>query len=333
MGKWFSKVSKREDILVVPSFEMSALFDKRETSYEYVFVVCCHGQRTPLTECTNLPKEESEDYGRMTAAGREQTVEMGRRLRSRYLSILTGQPGDVIATHNQNPCTEDSVRLILEGLDIPPTTPFKDNTDYMAIYEKSLAQHYDTIMASAGHGRFRTIQNMVDFVRDRIGSPSTSQNATLLCLDSLRTHVVNGHPMPDWAVADWDDILSADRKVFEMALEGIEKPLAEYILGEILDTLVVMYERGHFRQDKMHIFTVSDMNLFAVLKLLNRLYDSRPNFGAALFIEVFRDAEGLRVRILFGGDVVPLPLRLDRLSNPCPLANFVAEISHLLGRQ
>ncbi|XP_064473203.1 uncharacterized protein LOC135387920 [Ornithodoros turicata] len=312
---------------------MSDLFETRRRSYEYVFVVCCHGLRTPLVECSNLPKEEPEDYGQLTAAGREQAVQLGSRIRNRYRSILTAQEGSVITTHNENECAQETARLILNGMHLPPTTPFRDNTDYRDLYERTLAQRYATIMASLCRGRFRTIQHMVDFVREGIGSPSTSQSTTLLCLDSLRTHVMNGHAVPEWAVADWEDILWADHKVFQMSLEGIEKPLAQYILGEILETLVVMYERGHFREDKVHVFSVSDMNLLAVLKLLNRFYDARPTFSAALFIEVFRDAAGLRVKVVFAGDATATPLRLDRISNPCPLANFLTELRYLLGRR
>lgn len=114
MGKWCSKERKREDLLLVPSFEMSGVIEKRETSYEYVFVVCCHGQRTPLRECASLPKEGPEGYGQLTAVGRQQSVLLGRRLKLRYASLITGHTGDVITTHNQNPCTEEGARLILQ---------------------------------------------------------------------------------------------------------------------------------------------------------------------------------------------------------------------------
>lgn len=81
---------------------------------EYVFVISRHGQRSPLTKCTLLPKPSTEDYGQLTVYGREQMRALGRLLKDRYGSMLTEQPGEVIASHNRQQRTKESVISIME---------------------------------------------------------------------------------------------------------------------------------------------------------------------------------------------------------------------------
>lgn len=296
----------------------------------YVFVVSRHGQRTPATQCALLPKPCPENYGQLTAYGLEQARVLGSFLRERYASFLSDQPGEVFATHNKYQPTSDSVCHTVEGMGLPAITPVLDKSNYDLLYDAAIAGSYKAIMDTPSRGHFRTLRDIVGFVCKHTGSPADTQKITLLCLDSLLTCVSNGHPIPGWARPYWDEIKWADRTAFSMALAGAERPMAAYILTRILRTLSDKYEKGIDGIDKMHLFCVSDNNLYSVMKLLNSLYDARPGFCSALLVEVFREGDHMMAGLLYAEDLDPQPLRMQKLSNPSLLADFMTELRCLL---
>lgn len=80
----------------------------------------------------------------------------------------------------------------------------------------------------------------------------------------------------------------------------------------------------------MYLFSTSDINLYAIMKLLNPMYSSRPGFCATLLIEIFHEGDYIKTELLFADDLDPQPLRPHKLSNPCLLAEFLNEIRRLL---
>ncbi|XP_064457154.1 putative acid phosphatase 5 [Ornithodoros turicata] len=296
-------------------------------SLEYVFVVSRHGQRTPASRCTRLP--DTTDLGQLTPAGREQTAALGRFLKARYGSLLSGQPGEVLATHNKYQRTRDSVVSTLEALGTAPTTPVPDNTRYDLVVDKSIADNYEKIMNTPSTGHFKNLREVVDFVATESGSPVEPKKVKLLCLDSLMTCVANGNPIPDWAKPYWDELLSASHVVFTMSLIGAERRMATCIIKVMLETLSDKYDKGLAKKDKMHLFSMSDLNLYSIVKLLNPQYDRKPDFCFSLMVEIFTEGGYPMAEVFFVENLDPKPLRLEKLRNPCVLADFVTELRRL----
>ncbi|XP_064454734.1 lysosomal acid phosphatase-like [Ornithodoros turicata] len=304
---------------------------KQEVTYEYAFVISRHGERTPTTHCELLCKITPEEHGQITDMGRQQIQTLGLLLKERYKSLLTGRADEVLSSHNVNQRTLDSAKLTVEALGLHDVASVQDSTDYYKIYEKSLDAHSVIMMATLWHGHFATAGDLVRFVSKNARSPTNSQREMILCLDSVITHVHNGNPIPEWAQPFWDEILRADRLLFEMTMAGSERIMAQYILSQMLNTLVKRYEKKEKTLDKMHLFTVSGMNLFSVVKLLNNFYDARPAYCSTLLVEVFHDDDtGSQVRVYFANALQPILLRLDKLSNPCPVADFISELRRLV---
>ncbi|XP_064475960.1 uncharacterized protein LOC135389854 [Ornithodoros turicata] len=300
---------------------------------EYVFVVTRHGERTPITRCSKLVKVNPEDYGQLTARGKEQCKYLGTWLKKRYSHLLTGQPGEVLATCNRQQRTFDSVTLALEGLGVTDVTPIRDPTDYDTLYNASLAGHYYVMMNFACIGQHKTLGRLVDFVVKNSGSPTQPQKAVVQAPDSLITHVSNGHPTPDWAQDDWHDILWADNRLFALALAGSEKALASYVMNLLLETLEVKFEKKQPRSDKMHLFMTSDVTLMPLIRLLHSSYQERPPFCSSVLVEVFVEKDEPRVHLAYCAGVNVATMSLDRLTNPCHLHHFTQELRRILRKE
>lgn len=300
--------------------------------YEYTFVISRGGQRTPTTACTLLPQTEPQACGQLTAVGCEQLRRLGRLLKTHYSALLTGQSGEVLASHTKHRRSYDSAYIVLEAMDLQGVKPVQDHTDYTGLYESNVVTHYEIIMMTLCRGLFVNIGDMINFVCKKTGCSTSNHSVKFMCLDSLITYVANGNPIPDWALPHWDNILWADRTLFEMSMAGCEKRMAVPVLKQVLDTLIDQYENHGTRKDKMHLFLVSDTILFSILKLLNCFYDARPSFCATLLIEVYHreDGETPQVQVLFANTVRPILLRLDWMANPCSVTTFIAGLRRIL---
>lgn len=134
---------------------------------------------------------------------------------------------------------------------MPLATPVQDKSQYDLLVDAVVAENYQNVMNTASKGHFKTIREILNFVCTHTGAPTTTQQVTLLALDSLLTSVNNGHPIPDWARPYWDELRRADRMIFTVSLAGAEKALAAYIFKHILDTLSDKYERGIETREKV----------------------------------------------------------------------------------
>ncbi|XP_037560839.1 testicular acid phosphatase-like [Dermacentor silvarum] len=298
----------------------------------YVFVISRHGQRTPVMRCRNLPKNEPVDYGQLTAKGREQTFRLGQFLRDRYKVFMgaSDKPGQVLATHVGLDRCRDSVRETLRGLGVPAATPIADPTRYGVPFLGSVNDNMDKVLKEPGRGDFSTLGDLVAFVAEKTGAPWQNNGDKFLVMDSLVTHVLNGNPVPDWAKSMWDDLLWADRRVFVRSLVGYERPFAGYVLGRVLDTLTIKFEKRVERPDKMHVFSMSDTSVFSVLKLLDSSHDGRPCFCASILIEVYKDGHKDCVRILYRTQEEPCLVPMNKTENPCELSKFLGFLRGVL---
>ncbi|KAL1436518.1 hypothetical protein MTO96_049617 [Rhipicephalus appendiculatus] len=273
----------------------------------YVFVISRHGQRTPIMRCQNLPKNEPVDYGQLTATGRDQTFKLGQFLRGRYEAFLRScdSPGEVLATHVSLDRCRDSVRETVRGLGVPAVPISTDPTRYDVPFSGSVNANMDRALKGPGRGKFETLGDLVHFVAEKTGAPWRNNTDKFLVMDSLVTYVLNGNPVPDWAKSMWEDLLWADRTVFAQLLVGYERPFAAYVLGRVLDTLAEKFEERVEGPDRMQVFSMSDTSLFSVLKLLNESHDVRPCFCASILIEVYKDGQEVRVRVLYRAEDEP----------------------------
>lgn len=290
----------------------------------YVFVISRHGQRTPIMRCQNLPKNEPVDYGQLTAAGREQTFKLGQFLRHRYEAFLRDcdSSGQVLATHVSLDRCRDSIRETVRGLGVPGVPISTDPARYDVPFQASVNANMGKALKGPGRGKFETLGDLVYFVAEKTGAPWRNNADKFLVMDSLVTYVLNGNPVPDWAMPMWEDLLWADRTVFAQLLVGYERPFAASVLGRVLDTLAEKFEKRVESPDRMHIFSMSDTSLFSVLKLLNESHDVRPCFCASIMIEVYNDGTEVRVRVLYRTQDEPC-LIPNKLGNPCELSKFL----------
>lgn len=295
-------------------------------------VISRHGQRTPITRCTDLHKNVPEDYGQLTSRGREQAFRLGQFLRARYGVLLSAnKPGLVRATHNYLDRCRDSVKETIRGIGVPNVVPVLDSTRYDVLFQNSLRENFDAILRHPARGDFETVGDVLAFVASKAGAPTRTRSDRFLVMDSLVTHVLNGNPIPTWADMLWDEFLWVDRKMFEVALAGHELHMAETVLRSVLDTLSQNFERGEQRPDRLHVFSMSDTTVFSVLKLLNQSYDGRPCFCASVFFEVIREGAKLCVQVLFATEENPHLVLLDKLENPGPLPEFLHFLRGVLG--
>lgn len=298
----------------------------------YVFVISRHGQRTPIARCQNLPKKEPVDYGQLTATGREQTFKLGQFLRDRYDVLLRGSdsPGHVLATHVSLDRCRDSVKETVRGLGVPAAPISTDPTRYDVPFSGSVNDNMDRALEGPGRGNFKTLGDLIHFVAEKTGAPWRNNTDKFLVMDSLVTYVLNGNPVPDWAKSMWEDLLWADQTVFAQMLVGYERPFAAYILGHVLDTLAEKFEEGVKGPDRMHVFSMSDTSLFSVLKLLNESHDVRPCFCASILIEVYKDGNVNRVRVLYRTEDEPCLVPINKVHNPCELSKFLEFLRGIL---
>ncbi|KAG0429752.1 hypothetical protein HPB47_023327, partial [Ixodes persulcatus] len=244
----------------------------------YALVVSRHAERTPVTDCTALRKSNPEPCGQLTSKGHEQAFRLGQFLRARYATLLSpDKPGQVLATHNYLDRCRDSIEEVIRGLGVQ-ATPDLDPTRYDLIFQESLRDNFDAIVRHPAKGGFETMGDMLEFIANKAGAPTKDRSERFLAMDSLITNTLNGNPMPSWAVPLWDDLLGAERKMFEMVLSGHELSMARTVLTRMLDTFSLKFEAGVDRPDKLHVFSLSDTSLFSVLKLFNQSYDGRPCF-------------------------------------------------------
>ncbi|KAH7962946.1 testicular acid phosphatase [Rhipicephalus sanguineus] len=299
----------------------------------YVFVISRHGQRTPVIPCKKLFKKEPTDYGQLTANGREQTFRLGQFLRDRYKLFLeaSGKTGQVLATHVGLDRCRDSVKETLRGLGVPAAATNVDPTVYdVPFLLDSLNANLDKALKEPGRGNFATLGDLIAFVAEKTGAPLQNNTEKFLVMDSLVTYVFNGNPVPEWAKPLWDDLLWADQRVFVRSLVGYEQPFAAYVLGRVLDTLAVKLEEGVERPDKMHLFSMSDTNVFSALKLLNTSPGGRPCFCASILIEVYKDGPKDFVRVLYRTKDEPCVVHMEKVGNPCELIRFLEFLRSVL---
>lgn len=291
----------------------------------YVFVISRHGQRTPVMPCEKLPKKEPVDYGQLTAKGREQTFRLGQFLGDRYKTFLGAidKPGQVLATHVALDRCRDSVNEIVRGMGVPAAATTADPTRYDVPFQESVNRNMDKALKEPGQGNFATLGDLIGFVAEKTGAPWRNNGDKFLVMDSLVTHVFNGNPVPDWAEHIWDDLLWADQRVFVRSLVGYELPFAAYVLGRVLDTLTVKFEKNIERPDKIHVFSMSDTSVFSALKLLDPSHDGRPCFCASILIEVYKDGSKDCVRVLYRDKEEPCLVPVDKVGNPCELIKFL----------
>ncbi|KAH7948289.1 hypothetical protein HPB52_020233 [Rhipicephalus sanguineus] len=128
----------------------------------------------------------------------------------------------------------------------------------------------------------------------------------------------------------WEDLLWADQTVFAQILVGYERPFAAYILGHVLDALAEKFEERVKGPDRMHVFSMSDTSLFSVLKLLNESHDVRPCFCASILIEVYKDGNVNRVRVLYRAEDEPCLVPTNKVENPCELSEFLEFLRGIL---
>ncbi|XP_064475956.1 uncharacterized protein LOC135389850 [Ornithodoros turicata] len=296
----------------------------------YVFALGRHGERTPLTNCSKLVKTNPEGYGELTEAGRKQCKNLGKVIKARYPNLLKGQPGEVRATCNKQPLSFQSICRILKGLGYKDVIPVEDATDYGSLETSALMKNYTSVMQEHCLGQFKTIGEMVDYVVKNSGSPTKPEKAVAQSLDSIVTHVHNGHRIPKWAESHWQEIIWADDRLFKMSLVGAKKRIAAYAMTHLLETLEQKFERKRQLPDKMHLFTTSDIVVFSFIRLLCSAYDKRPPFCSAFFFEIFTEKNEPRVHIMYYTDSAHASIVLDNLSNPCTVHALMQELHNIL---
>ncbi|XP_064473200.1 uncharacterized protein LOC135387917 [Ornithodoros turicata] len=297
---------------------------------EYVFVLVRHGERTPLTHCSKLVKTNPEGYGELTKAGLKQCNNVGKVIRERYPNLLKDQPGEVRATCNKQPVSLQSCRRILEGLGFKDVIPVEDTTDYDSLETSALMENYTSVMQERCVGQFQTIGQIVDYVVENSGSPTKPEKVVAQSLDSIVTHVHNGHPIPKWAECHWPEIIWADDRLFKMSLVGAKKRIATYAMTRLLETLEQKFEKKGQLPDKMHLFTTLDIVVFSFIRLLCSTCDQRPPFCSAFFFEVFLENDEPRVHVMCYTDIAHSSIELDNLPNPCTVHALTQELHSIL---
>lgn len=300
---------------------------------QYVFVVSRHAQRTPVDPSRNLPKNVPEGHGELTEEGRRQAFRLGQFIRARYKDLLLdsdSNPGRLVATHVGISRCRDSVMETVRGVCVPVSEFEVDPTRYDIPFLASVSANIDAVEREPCQGHFSTLGEMIAFIADKAGMPTGEKREKFLVVDNLVTHVLNGNPVPDWAKPFWDDIRSADRRIFQRALQDHELPFAGYVLGRVLETFSAKFERGVERPDKMHLYSMSDTSVSSLLRLLSRSYDGRPCFCSSVFFEVYRDRSENYVRVLFCAEENPHLVTLDELENPCEMGKFLGRLRGIL---
>ncbi|XP_077539943.1 prostatic acid phosphatase-like [Haemaphysalis longicornis] len=289
----------------------------------YAVVISRHAQRTPILPCQKLPKKVPEGYGQLTKQGHEQAYKLGAFLRTRYRDFLAAdKPGQLLATHVRLDRCRDSINDTLKGLGVA-VTPDLDPTRYDLLFQSSLSDNFDAVLHEPARGDFPTMGHLLAFVGEKTGAPTQEKSHKYLALDSLMTHTLNDNPVPSWAEPFWDDLVWADRRIFELALSGHELSFAASVLGKTLETFSLKFEKAVQRPDKMHVFSMSDTSLFSVLKLFNQSYDGRPCFCASIFFELYKEKSNNYVQVLLSTEENPHFVILEKLENPCPLSEFL----------
>ncbi|XP_064473201.1 uncharacterized protein LOC135387918 [Ornithodoros turicata] len=297
---------------------------------EYVFVLGRHGERTPLTHCSNLAKTNPEGYGELTKAGLKQCNNVGKVIRERYPNLLKGRPGEVRATCSKQPVSLKSCRRMLEGLGFKDVIPVEDTTDYDRLETSALMENYTSVMQERCLGQFQTIGQIVDYVVENSGSPKKPEKAVAQSLDSIVTHVHNEHLIPKWAESHWQEIIWADDRLFKMSLVGAKKRIAAYAMTRLLETLEQKFEKKGQLPDKMHLFTTLDIVVFSFIRLLCSEYDKRPPFCSAFFFEVFMENDDPRVHVMYYTNTAHSSIVLDNLPNPCTVHALTQELRSIL---
>lgn len=300
---------------------------------QYVFVISRHGQRTPIDPSRNLAKNVPEGHGELTEEGRQQAFKLGQFIRDRYKDFLQdsgGKPGQLLATHVGISRCRDSVTETVRGVGIPVSEIEVDPTRYDLPFFASVDGNIDAVEREPCQGHFSTLGELIAFIAEKAGMATEKKRDKFLVVDNLMTHVLNGNPVPDWAKPYWDDIRWADRRIFQRTLQGHELSFASYVLGRVLETFWLKFERGVEQPDKMHLYSMSDTSVSSLLRLLSRSYDGRPCFCASVFFEAYKDGSQNYVRVLFCTEENPHFVALDELENPCEMSKFLERLRAVL---
>lgn len=300
---------------------------------QYVFVISRHARRTPIANSRNLDQNAANGHGDLTEEGRQQAFQLGQFIRARYKDFLrdaSRKPGELLATHVGNGRCRDSVEETVRGVGISVSDIEVDPTQYDQIIFASMNANFDALEREPCQGPFSTLGEFISFIAEKTGTRIESNMDKCLVVDNLMTHVLNGNPVPGWAKHFWDDIQWADRRIFQLALQGQELSFANYGLCRLIDTLSLKFERGIERPDKVDLYCASDAVVSSTLRLLNQSYDGRPCFCASVFFEVYKNGSQNYVRVLFSPEEAPHLVALDELDNPCEMSKFLDRLRTVL---
>ncbi|XP_064488845.1 testicular acid phosphatase homolog [Ornithodoros turicata] len=320
----------------------------------HLFVLFRHGDRAPLGSYPNDPNKNYSwpmGLGALTTKGRRNMHALGKYLRRRYGSFLGSDPRVVAARSGPDERCYDSLALVLYGL-FPTTGPWKDwmpDQDWQPVPIVRLPQGHDRFTEICKPLFLRSIQNLGElqargsfakstfffkFLSKHTGVDIRDTIGLLTAIDTLVVHHENGLSVPQWALDNWDTILWANDVIIGHIAESQMRNTAGAMLWSIADDLEKLRKKIEgvpqiLRSTpskvgkKVTIFSYNDINLYNVLKGLNRSYEVRPQYGATVLFEVYSKNRVPFINILHKVDRDAQIYSVEGGSNPSTAEAFI----------
>lgn len=309
---------------------------------ELVFAVTLirHGDRSPYAklEGSVLPDDWPDGIGELTPEGMRQELDLGRRMRQRYVDTLGllpahYRPNAVAVLSTSANRTVMSAQCFLAGLYPDGTGPRMDNG---APALPGLRQPVPIMTIPRGvpnlinpeHENADKVQELIvrhGFVQPEwqrmerdlagdlrrwgriLGVPIKDLNAFLVPADHVYCRWVHGKPLPkDLRKADLDRIIAT--KMRACAIRFVPKELARHMASGFLraldaDLQAVAAGKGKVRYQ---LYSGHDDSILGLMSALDRPLENNPPYASHVEFELYRDGDAFQVRTFFNGTPVPL---------------------------
>lgn len=309
---------------------------------ELVFAVSLirHGDRSPYAklEGSVLPDDWPDGIGELTPEGMRQELDLGRRMRQRYVDSLgllppRYHPDAVAVLSTSANRTVMSAQCFLAGLYPDGTGPRLENgapalpglrqpvpimTIPRGVPNLINPEHEDAAKVQeliARHGFVqpgwqRMERDLAGDLRrwGRIlGVPIRNLQEFLVPADHVYCRWVHGKPLPkDLRKADLDRIIAT--KMRACAIRFVPKELARHMASGFLraldaDLQAVAAGRGKVRYK---LYSGHDDSILGLMSALDRPLENNPPYASHVDFELYRDGDAYQVRTFFNGSPVPL---------------------------